>query len=728
MATGGLLNQFSSTIEHSSLLGTIIRAANVIIDVVFITSGQILTQQQASEAVIRAAIQNQTLDIDTIVNGALNDITSTINASTHTILSTSRDLTQTVNRNIQNSTLEIGSQVSTLETTLVAEVQSNRGILNSVLEVLGAGLNVEITNNIVVEDSLLTSLTETVNRTLKSSGAIVNATIDRLGGIFGAVIDGILNIFLKDTLDDKKELIDIAEAILVNKPLNKDVLDMILDEGQEGVGWKIINGVMVFIADKLKISVDDLKAATRDVDLGDFATSIDMFCKTPKIEVDSFLNEFSKDFMLWIADVISNLMYPFVLSQAISLRCLAVWSRDNPWKVLEPGDIANMRHLGLLTDNDALIIMKMNGYSSGDAQLLLNSAQTIPNVEFILTMWLRDILTDDASDVALEQLGYNRSYADAVKKIAFFIPPVQDLITMSVREVFDPVIRAEFGQDENFPEEFANWAKQQGVTREWAGNYWAAHWVLPSIQMGFEMLHRDVIDEPKLRQLMQALDIMPGWVDELIKISFQPITRIDIRRLNRVGLLDGDDLVRRYLDIGYSPADAGFLAEFTEKLNEEDVILDFGITEDLTRSNVIRFYVDGIIDRELAFVTLVNMRIHPIAAGLFLQDADFRMERRERKFNVDLVFDKFRFAGLSLQEATNQLNAIGLAALELQLALLDLEKIRVSETKLPSRADLDKFMQKDIIGSQEYLDVMERIGYSATWANRYMALADKGRT
>ena len=728
MPNGDSAGGFFSRLEHGILLDVIIFAARAVIDAVLITSGQILTQQQASEAVIRAAIQNQTLDIDTIVNGALNDITSTINTSTNTILNTSRDLTNTVNRNIQNSTFVIGTQVSDLGTSLIAEVQSNRGILNSVLEVLGSGFNVEITNNILVEDSLLTSLTETVNRTLKSSGAIVGSTIDRLGGIFGAVIDAILNIFLKDSLDDKKELIDIAEAILVNKPLHKNVLTMLLDEGHEGIGWKIINGVMVFVADKLNISVDDLKKATRDVDLGDFATSIDMFCKTPDIEVDSFLNEFSKDFMLWIADVISNLMYPFVLSQAITQRCLAVWSRDNPWKVLEPGDIANMRHLGLLSDNDALIIMKMNGYSSGDAQLLLNSAQTIPNVEFILTMWLRDILTDDAADVAMEQLGYNKSYADAVKKIAFFIPPVQDLITMSVREVFDPVIRAEFGQDENFPEEFAKWAKQQGVTREWAGNYWASHWVLPSIQMGFEMLHRDVIKEPKLRQLMQALDIMPGWVDELIKISFQPITRIDIRRLNRVGLLDGDDLVRRYLDIGYSPADAGFLAEFTEKLNEEDVILDFGITEDLTRSNVIRFYVDGIIDREVAFVTLVNMRIHPVAAGLFLQDADFRMERRERKFNVDIVFDKFKFAGMSMQEATDQINAIGLASLELQLALLDLEKIQVSETKLPSRTDLDKFMQDDIIGAEEYLDVMQRIGYSATWAGRYMQLANNGRT
>ena len=49
------------------------------------------------------------------------------------------------------------------------------------------------------------------------------------------------------------------------------------------------------------------------------------------------------------------------------------------------------------------------------------------------------------------------------------IPSISDLITFVVREVITP-------------DEFYDWAAKQGLSREWAENYWEAHWRLPSFE------------------------------------------------------------------------------------------------------------------------------------------------------------------------------------------------------------------------------------------------------
>jgi len=140
---------------------------------------------------------------------------------------------------------------------------------------------------------------------------------------------------------------------------------------------------------------------------------------------------------------------------------------------------------------------------------------------------------------------------------------VQDLITMSVREVFSPDIAQKFGQFEDFPADFATYAKQQGVSDEWAKRYWAAHWVLPSITMAFDMLHRGVIDQATINQLLRAQDIMPFWRDKITAISYNPYTRVDVRRMHKAGVLSEDEVLTAYKDLGYDDVKALKMTDFT---------------------------------------------------------------------------------------------------------------------------------------------------------------------
>ncbi|GAJ02949.1 unnamed protein product, partial [marine sediment metagenome] len=97
----------------------------------------------------------------------------------------------------------------------------------------------------------------------------------------------------------------------------------------------------------------------------------------------------------------------------------------------------------------------------------------------------------------------------------------------------------------------------------WAERYWAAHWSLPSPQQGFEMLHRGVIGFDDLNMLLRALDVMPFWRDKLVEIAYRPLSRVDVRRMFKLGVLDVKGVRKAYTDIGYNPYNADLMTEFT---------------------------------------------------------------------------------------------------------------------------------------------------------------------
>jgi hypothetical protein len=179
------------------------------------------------------------------------------------------------------------------------------------------------------------------------------------------------------------------------------------------------------------------------------------------------------------------------------------------------------------------------------------------------------------------------------------LPSASDLVRFQLREVFDKDFRAE--QLANYPSliYFDNML-ELGLNKYWAESYWAAHWELPSTNQGYEMFWRlrpDRYDEgltftrEDLKSLMKRNDILPAYIDKLIEIAYQPFTRVDVRRMRKLGVLDKDRVFNAYLDLGYSPINARTLADFVESdVNDDDVTA--------IRSTLISAYEDDIIDRQ----------------------------------------------------------------------------------------------------------------------------------
>lgn len=365
--------------------------------------------------------------------------------------------------------------------------------------------------------------------------------------------------------------------------------------------------------------------------------------------------------------------------------------------------------------------LRQAGFNQERIDLLLAAFRNAPDVATSVQAWLRELISEDDLDAALIANRMRPEDAALLKEVVFFVPPAQDLIRMAVREVFTPDVRSTFGLDEDFPEDFAAFARQQGISEQWARAYWAAHWTLPSPRQGFEMLHRKVIEPEELDVLLRSLDVMPFWRDKLTSIAFSPLTRVDVRRMHALGLLTDAELKARYEDLGFSPDDADMMVAFTVAFNtvEEEIPEDL---EGLTRATTLNMMEDGLIEPEQAVGILQGMGIGPQAAQLYVEQRQLEIQRQERKDLIESVIQLAGGGAISLPDAQDRLAQIGLTAIEIATAVRRIFEDREQRDRIPPIGDLTKMVQLGIIDVPGFEQAAGGLGFNDEWVGRLVQL------
>lgn len=338
----------------------------------------------------------------------------------------------------------------------------------------------------------------------------------------------------------------------------------------------------------------------------------------------------------------------------------------------------------------------------------------------IVDYWRREILTDDQAFAQLRSLGWDELHIGLIQQAAFPPPGVQDLIRMAVREVFSPEIAEAFGQFDEIPEPYLLWAKRIGLSEEWARNYWAAHWVLPSVQQGFEMLHRGVINEEEIERLFVALDIMPFWRPQIKAISFRPFTRVDVRRMFALGILDESQVNRAYLDLGFDQTKADAQTLFTVRWVESTRKVEKDRERDLTKGDIIGMFNDGLLSPQDARESLQGMGFDQTEADLLIRREELQEMLRDRKADIKLIVDRAKIKVLSFQEAQDRLNGLDLTQIEMAKALLDVTRATSERVRLPSKADLDNWIDLDLLSLDQYEAELDNLGFPSKYVALYV--------
>jgi len=330
-----------------------------------------------------------------------------------------------------------------------------------------------------------------------------------------------------------------------------------------------------------------------------------------------------------------------------------------------------------------------------------------------ITATWRELMTNEELDELLAKYGYTNEDIERIKKMEKFYPTVSDFITFMVRETFKEEIVKKYAYDEGYPEEIEPYTSKAGVDKEWVKHYWRAHWVLPSPTMGYEMLHRGIIDIKDLETLLKMADYLPYYVPKMIEIAYSPYTRVDIRRMYDEGVMKKDEVKRAYMDIGYDDARAEKLTQWTitDKLKTE---------RDLTKSEILKLFEIEEIDFSTAKGFLISIGYSEDEADFILAIHTAKMKEDEINDKIDLITLMYEKGDIDYDTMIIKLDELNIPSFRRDKIVLKAIRAREKSIKRPTKEDILKWFYAGQITTEKAKELLSFINIPAQFIPLYM--------
>ncbi len=339
----------------------------------------------------------------------------------------------------------------------------------------------------------------------------------------------------------------------------------------------------------------------------------------------------------------------------------------------------------------------------------------------LLELLLREEISQADFSSELIKRGWDAKKIAELQKAREIIPGTQDLILMAVREAFNPEAIQRFGLASEFPTEFGEWTEKQGLSREWAEKFWIAHWVLPGLQTGYQMLHRLRPGESSnpftlddMRALLKAQDISPAFREQLIEISFRPYTRVDVRRMFDQGILNEAEVLASYKDIGYNDARAENLTAWTIRQAQSG-------NRELTRTIIIKAFKVKQLSEPETLQALQDIGYTAENSSFFIAVAIAEQQEDEQADIISGIKFLYVEGQIDKNGAVSLLASEALPGAQITQLFVKWDIQRTKKIRLPTRGELDNFYIDDIIGDAEYLEGLKAKRYkpeSVIWFQR----------
>lgn len=376
-------------------------------------------------------------------------------------------------------------------------------------------------------------------------------------------------------------------------------------------------------------------------------------------------------------------------------------------------------------------VTKANGNHVWGQEAVVRAGRLKPGLGECIALWRRGQMSDAAlQDYARQSGVLDPKELDAIVTAGEFVPPYSDIIRMMVRDSADQNA-VDFGKfDDGFTDKFVGplreWAKALGIDEKVFRYLWRAHWELPSPTQLYEMLRRlrpGKVDDAlavtaeTVRKTLEQNDLAPGFVDRLMAVSYNTITRTDLMMWYVNGSITEQELVDRLQDTGYSEPDAkriveGWSLEKANRVSNRSLLW--------TRRNITKNYIAGNIDRATADKLL--SRTIPLKGDRddTLDDADAVRGAERRAKCIRAVKRRMVMGELGEIEARRELVRLNLdAAVAAQIAEGWTCEI-ASMAKEPTVKMLKEWLVNGIIDTNDFYQRLINLRYTREDAKRIL--------
>ena len=357
-------------------------------------------------------------------------------------------------------------------------------------------------------------------------------------------------------------------------------------------------------------------------------------------------------------------------------------------------------------------IMARNGWTDAHIDMAIKGLYSTLDIDTIRNLYFRGKISSADADKKLSENGYTPERIKLLKETWSLIPGVGDLIQFAVKEAFSPEQVRDLQLDSEFPAEILEHTKAQGLDEKWTRKFWQSHWILPSAGQGYEMLHRGRIDMDMLDKLLKALDYSPAWREHLREISYNVVTRVDARRMYEIGAIGEDKLLRYYLDMGYIEEDAIDLVAWTKiEYGEERKSAALG--------QILKAFEYDFLSETETNAYIRKMGYSQEATDVIIQNKSTEIYIKNRTELVNQTKKLYIGTYITKEEAVQNLVEAGIDPEKITSKIEEWDVDIVLGIKLPTRADLDKFIKHGLIAKDFYFNEMRRMKYSESYIQLY---------
>jgi len=250
-----------------------------------------------------------------------------------------------------------------------------------------------------------------------------------------------------------------------------------------------------------------------------------------------------------------------------------------PW-IIPSAEAAVSAYLGNTIPLEQLqCIVAANGVRWDQFGPIVEASRTKLSAIDLASLLRRNVINDDEYYKRIREVGYTRDQDPIdILELTKLIPGPQDIVRFMVRDAANQDIVSTFKLDQGFEDNFngqlKTWADNQGIDETYMRYLWRSHWDIPSPTQLFEMwkrLRHSTEFNPTgdlradIEKALVQQDIAPYWIDRLLALSYNPLTRTDAKRAYEIGSIDDAELFNSFIDGGYSDENAQRLVDFTKK-------------------------------------------------------------------------------------------------------------------------------------------------------------------
>ncbi len=360
-------------------------------------------------------------------------------------------------------------------------------------------------------------------------------------------------------------------------------------------------------------------------------------------------------------------------------------------------------------------LLAYNGISDSAIVAMKQLKTPILDDSTLTNLWWRKDISSDLLRIELRKKGMNDAQISLWIQLRQVIPSPGELVSIAVREGFNDSIAAQFGYDENYPTEAAEWAEKGGMQQQFFRALWRAHWNLPGLVQVREMYHRGIVGDNELDTYLLAADYPVYWRNSIKEWMFSTVTRVDARRMYDLGIWSIERVKRHNLELGYNEADATDMTiwiamSYAEKERE------------LTKTDILSMYKDGILNYNESIQMLTSLDFNPASMSLMLTHQDLKRDEEYERAIIRNVKDLFIGGMYNRQDVLIELAKINTPpdVIRQSLAVWDLEKER--KIVRPTVAQLRDMAQEGVITVNEWRNEMSNRRYGEKYIDWYQRL------